>query len=103
MKYLLLLNAFFLVGAKFFIKHLYKIISEESAKQVNVLIYGAGNSGIITYEAIVNSVDSNINVVGFIDDNESKISWTNIAQFMDTYLLQYPNKNLKPNPYYNYN
>lgn len=68
----LLLNIFFLVGVKFFIKSLYRSIVTDFEVKKSVLIYGAGTSGMITYDAVTNDPKSNIHVVGFIDDNESK-------------------------------
>lgn len=69
----LLLNIFFLVAFKFIIKSTYKAVVSEFEVNKRVLIYGAGNSGIITYEAITNDSKSHIEVLGFIDDNESKV------------------------------
>ncbi|WP_435132245.1 polysaccharide biosynthesis protein [Formosa sp. A9] len=73
----LLLNVFFLIGAKFFIKSIYhSIISDHHLMNKNghkILIYGAGNSGMVTYEAITNDSKSNIEIFGFIDDNVKKI------------------------------
>jgi FlaA1/EpsC-like NDP-sugar epimerase len=37
-----------------------------------VLIYGAGDSGIVTYNALISNVKSKFHVVGFIDDNIKK-------------------------------
>ncbi len=68
----LLLNIFFLTAFKFFIKALYKLISTDSDKLSKVLIYGAGDSGRITYEAITQDAKSKMKVVGFIDDDPSK-------------------------------
>jgi len=39
---------------------------------VNTLVYGAGDLGIITLEAIRNDKDNHYNVVGFVDDDSSK-------------------------------
>ena len=39
----------------------------------NVLIFGAGNSGMLTYDAIANDTKNGFEVVGFIDDDERKI------------------------------
>jgi len=72
----LLLNIFFLIGAKFIIKSIYKSVMQDFEEETRVLIYGAGNSGLITYEALSNDSMSNIIVVGFIDDNESKVGKT---------------------------
>lgn len=69
----LLLNIFFLISTKFLIKSAYKEIISEIKPIKKVLIYGAGSSGIILYNSIQSDVKSNINVVGFIDDNNRKI------------------------------
>ncbi|MBT8393248.1 MAG: polysaccharide biosynthesis protein [Bacteroidia bacterium] len=69
----LLLNIFFLIGTKFIIKSAYREIISEIKPIRTALIYGAGSSGIILYDSIQNDVKSNINVIGFIDDDERKI------------------------------
>ncbi|WP_426430428.1 polysaccharide biosynthesis protein [Winogradskyella sp. HB-48] len=69
----LLLNILFLIGAKLFIKSLYNQITQDVHKTANVLIFGAGNSGMLTYDAIQNDTKSGFEVVGFIDDDERKI------------------------------
>ena len=70
----LLLNILLLISSKFFIKASYKAIISSINPKVNVLIYGAGNSGNLTYDAIINDTKSNYEVIGFIDDDERKIS-----------------------------
>jgi FlaA1/EpsC-like NDP-sugar epimerase len=69
----LLLNILFLIGAKLFIKSLYNQITQDVNKTANVLIFGAGNSGMLTYDAIKNDTKNGFEVVGFIDDDERKI------------------------------
>ncbi len=69
----LLLNILFLIGAKLFIKSLYNQITQDVHKTANVLIFGAGNSGMLTYDAIENDTKNGFEVVGFIDDDERKI------------------------------
>jgi FlaA1/EpsC-like NDP-sugar epimerase len=70
----LLLNLLFLIGFKFFIKSIYrKIVADDSENSGRVLIYGAGDSGMKTYEALVTDVKSNLEVIGFIDDNQKKV------------------------------
>jgi len=69
----LLLNILFLIGAKLFIKSLYNQITQDFHKTSNVLIFGAGNSGMLTYDAIQNDTKNGFEVVGFIDDDERKI------------------------------
>jgi len=69
----LLLNIFLLISTKFLIKSAYKEIISEIKPIRTALIYGAGSSGIILYNSIQSDVKSNIDVVGFIDDDERKI------------------------------
>ncbi|WP_439151235.1 polysaccharide biosynthesis protein [Winogradskyella sp.] len=69
----LLLNILFLIGAKLFIKSLYNYITQDFTTISNVLIFGAGNSGMLTYDAIKNDTKNGLEVVGFIDDDERKI------------------------------
>ncbi|MEO6346343.1 MAG: nucleoside-diphosphate sugar epimerase/dehydratase [Aquaticitalea sp.] len=69
----LLLNIFFLIGFKFFVKSLYNNLTHDFKSLKDVLIFGAGSSGMITYDAINNDPNSNFEIVGFIDDNERKV------------------------------
>lgn len=68
----LLLNMLFLIGAKFFIKSLYRSIISDFQLEGKVLIYGAGNSGMITYDALISDTKNKLEVIGFIDDNTKK-------------------------------
>ncbi|WP_179334797.1 polysaccharide biosynthesis protein [Winogradskyella costae] len=69
----LLLNILLLIGAKLFIKSIYNHITQDFQSISNVLIFGAGNSGMLTYDAIQNDTKSGLEVVGFIDDDERKV------------------------------
>lgn len=69
----LLLNILFLVGSKLFIKSVYNKLKTDLGIQKRILIYGAGSSGMITYDAITNDPKNSYVIVGFIDDNERKI------------------------------
>lgn len=69
----LLLNILLLIGFKLSIKSLYNAISNDFIATKKILIYGAGNSGMITYDAISNDPQNSYIVTGFIDDNESKV------------------------------
>ena len=69
----LLLNILFLIGAKLFIKSIYNHITQDFQSLSNVLIFGAGNSGMLTYDAIQNDTKSGLSIVAFIDDDERKI------------------------------
>tara|TARA_R110002049_G_scaffold87533_3_gene221959 strand:- start:12297 stop:14249 length:1953 start_codon:yes stop_codon:yes gene_type:complete len=39
----------------------------------NILIYGAGDSGMVTYNALLNNSKTRYNVIGFIDDDYKKV------------------------------
>ena len=69
----LLLNILLLIGFKFFIKSLYNNLLQDFKNSKNILIYGAGSSGMITYDALNNDPATSIEVIGFIDDNDQKI------------------------------
>lgn len=69
----LLLNILFLIGSKLFIKSLYNHITQDYNTITNVLIFGAGSSGMLTYDAIKNDTKNGLEVVGFIDDDERKV------------------------------
>ena len=63
-----------LVASRFMFKSLYNsYLSNEYNTAKNVLIYGAGESGILTHGAITNHSKSNTNVVGYIDNDKQKI------------------------------
>jgi len=68
-----LLNVVVLIASRFVFKILYSKAVLEFKIQTNVLIYGAGDSGFITHSALVKDTKQGFNVVGFIDDNTSKI------------------------------
>jgi len=68
-----LLNVVVLIASRFVFKILYSRAVLEFKIQTNVLIYGAGDSGFITHSALVKDTKQGFNVVGFIDDNLSKV------------------------------
>ena len=69
-----LLVIFLLIGSRLVIKALYyRIVSSKMTLKTHVLIYGAGSSGLITKQTLENEMSSKYNVVGFIDDNPSKV------------------------------
>jgi FlaA1/EpsC-like NDP-sugar epimerase len=68
-----MLNVIVLIASRFIYKHVYNTLTQGYDDVKKVLIYGAGNSGLITYTAIVNDPKSTYQVVGFIDDNKAKI------------------------------
>jgi len=68
-----LLNVIVLIASRFIFKRIYQILITSNISSTNTLIYGAGDSGLITYATIANDKNSSYNVIGFIDDDKSKI------------------------------
>ncbi|MCG2461893.1 polysaccharide biosynthesis protein [Flavobacteriaceae bacterium F89] len=62
-----------LTASRYLFKSLYHNLVRKFKITKNVLIYGAGESGILTYNAISNHTSSNAAVVGYIDDDHKKI------------------------------
>ncbi|WP_033958615.1 polysaccharide biosynthesis protein [Psychroserpens jangbogonensis] len=69
----LMLNILFLIGFKLFIKSMYNSLMQDFKNNKRVMIYGAGNSGMLTYDAITNDPKNSHEVIAFIDDNQSKV------------------------------
>ena len=68
---------FFLIGSRFFIKSIYnRIRLKDHPGKKPILIYGAGSSGLITKQTFEKERDGHFYVVGFIDDNPSKVGKT---------------------------
>ena len=71
---LFFLVASFLISYRILIKVLFSRINETSDNINNIMIFSAGNSGIITKRAFYNS--SEFKILGFIDDDKLKIGKT---------------------------
>ncbi len=67
-----LISVLVLVISRYVFKAFFEIISIELKTITNVLIYGAGNSGLITYGALNRDTKNKYEVLGFIDDNKKK-------------------------------
>ena len=68
-----LLATFTLIVSRFIFKAFYEIVSTELDAITNVLIYGAGDSGLISYGALNRDTKNNYEVLGFIDDDKNKV------------------------------
>ncbi len=68
-----LLNIIFLISSRYIFKNFVQKVLTEYKAPKNTLIYGAGDSGLLTYSTISNDVKNSSNVVGFIDDDKNKI------------------------------
>ena len=87
---------FLLVSLRFMVKKFYESFINEFKPAVGVLIYGAGYSGLLTKNVIQNDRGINYQVLGFIDDNDSKVGKTiegirvfNLAEALDKFVNTY--------------
>ena len=64
-----LLNVIGLIFSRIGYKTLYYHLKSINTAKTNILIYGAGESGMTTYLLLEKNIESAVNVVGFIDDN----------------------------------
>lgn len=69
-----LINIFALTLSRFIFKAFFEVLTTELGDVKHVLIYGAGDSGMITYGALNRETKSNYEVLGFIDDDERKVN-----------------------------
>ncbi|WP_435264067.1 polysaccharide biosynthesis protein [Tenacibaculum sp. nBUS_03] len=67
-----LISILILIVSRYVFKAFFEIISSELDDITNVLIYGAGDSALITYGALNRDTKNNYQVVGFIDDDPKK-------------------------------
>lgn len=67
-----LLNIIVLIASRYIFKRFVQRVLVEYKPPKNTLIYGAGDSGMLTYAAIINDINNNANIVGFIDDDKKK-------------------------------
>ena len=67
-----LLNVFFMINSRYAFKSFFLFITNASVNSRNILIYGAGESGFIVYEALKRDTKNNYKVVGFLDDDITK-------------------------------
>ncbi|WP_288955313.1 nucleoside-diphosphate sugar epimerase/dehydratase [uncultured Polaribacter sp.] len=69
-----LVSTFVLIISRFMFKSFFELLNTSLKKVTNILIYGAGDSGMITYATINRDSKNNYEVLGFIDDNPNKIN-----------------------------
>lgn len=62
-----------LTAFRYMLKTLFSSVNRKVKNTKNVLIYGAGQSGIITLNAVINHTHTNVKVIGFIDDDRKKV------------------------------
>ncbi|MEW7291835.1 polysaccharide biosynthesis protein [Aquimarina sp. 2304DJ70-9] len=71
-----MLNIITLTTSRLIFKYCYYYIKSKIGESSRILIYGAGDSGLITLAAITNDSNRSLSVFGFIDDNSQKIGKT---------------------------
>jgi FlaA1/EpsC-like NDP-sugar epimerase len=69
-----LISVFILILSRYIFKAFYEVLSTELKSITNALIYGAGDSGIITYGALNRDTENSYDIIGFIDDDRNKIN-----------------------------
>lgn len=67
-----LVSLFLMISSRLAVKALYFEIKNPTREKMNVIIYGAGESGIITKRTLDRDAAIKYKVVGFIDDDEQK-------------------------------
>jgi FlaA1/EpsC-like NDP-sugar epimerase len=67
---------FWMVILRFFMKSFYESFVNQFKPTIGVLIYGAGYTGMLTKNVFQTDRSTNYKILGFIDDNESKIGKT---------------------------
>ncbi|MDJ0646979.1 MAG: nucleoside-diphosphate sugar epimerase/dehydratase [Flavobacteriaceae bacterium] len=68
-----LLNIILLIASRFIFKRFVQRVLMAYKPPVNTMIYGAGDSGLLTYATLNSDLKNSSNVVGFIDDDNNKI------------------------------
>ncbi|UNY98384.1 polysaccharide biosynthesis protein [Zhouia spongiae] len=67
-----LLSFVALSSSRVLFKMSYKYMTCKTKYAKNIMIYGAGDAGIITLNALLSNHNQKVNIIGFIDDNEAK-------------------------------
>ncbi len=67
-----IISSFIMSFSRIYIKLVYDNYKNSKTPTTNVLIYGAGEAGIIASKTIENNTSSTFNVIGFIDDDSKK-------------------------------
>jgi len=67
-----MLNIIFLTTSRLIFKYCFYYVKSKIGETSKILIYGAGDSGLITLAAITNDSNNKQSVFGFVDDNPQK-------------------------------
>ena len=66
-----LASLFILIGTRVTVKFTYMEIKQQGRDKLNVIIYGAGEAGLIAKRTLDRDVGTRSKVMGFVDDNRS--------------------------------
>ncbi|WP_456463838.1 polysaccharide biosynthesis protein [Lutibacter sp.] len=67
-----LLNTIALITSRYLFKEIYSYLISDIKSNKRILIYGAGDAGLLTYSVLREDKENDIQVVGFIDDDNKK-------------------------------
>lgn len=67
-----LLNTIVLIVSRYLFKEIYRYLISDIKPNKRILIYGAGDAGLLTYSVLTEDKDNDIQVVGFVDDDNKK-------------------------------
>ncbi|VAW25967.1 UDP-N-acetylglucosamine 4,6-dehydratase [hydrothermal vent metagenome] len=67
-----LLNTIALIMSRYLFKEIYSYLISDIKSNKRILIYGAGDAGLLTYSVLREDKENDIQVVGFIDDDNKK-------------------------------
>ena len=62
-----------MTASRYLFKTIYQNLISNLEIRKNILIYGAGESGIITYNTITSHSKSNVKVIGYVDNDPQKV------------------------------
>jgi FlaA1/EpsC-like NDP-sugar epimerase len=68
-----IITSFVMTSSRIYIKLVYDTYKNQNDSTTSVLIYGAGEAGIIANKTIENTTSSPFSVIGFVDDDKKKI------------------------------
>ncbi|QLE02791.1 polysaccharide biosynthesis protein [Galbibacter sp. BG1] len=82
------LNFVILAKSRLVFKLAYQYLKCKMKSTKRILIYGAGEAGIMTHNALINNVDQKNKIIAFIDDDNNKIGNSiNGTKIMDSSLV----------------
>jgi FlaA1/EpsC-like NDP-sugar epimerase len=67
------ISSIFLVSYRIVVKYIFSYYSNNYRKRKNVILFGAGSLGQITHQILEHDKDSEYRIIGYLDDNPSKI------------------------------